>query len=137
VSRLWSPEDLAAARALQACGAPLGHAAQALDRITSEVDLALWQLLGRTPAKAAAVLAGEPETTDAQELSLLAQRVRAWLSFDSATARTLASELGVTIPDTLAALRSLAAAGLVDAHEGPPPQSDVLGFRWFVVGRPQ
>ena len=137
MARPWTADELTSARSLAARGAPLQHAAFILDRRKCELDIAAWQLLGRAADRAAAVLNGEPETVEPHELALLQQRVRAWLSFATGTAREISADLGVTEPDVLRALRALAENNQVDAHEGPPPQSDARGYRWFALGRSQ
>lgn len=50
-----------AARVLMMAQAPLGHIAFALDRTKSDVDQALWALVGRTPGQALIVLRGGHE----------------------------------------------------------------------------
>ncbi|MEW5687203.1 MAG: hypothetical protein AB1942_19995 [Pseudomonadota bacterium] len=56
VGRPWTLEGLLAARVLAAANAPLAHIGEALDRLSGEVDRALWMLVGRTPEQALALL---------------------------------------------------------------------------------
>jgi hypothetical protein len=54
--RPWNIEGLAAVHLLAACGASLSAIADATNRFSSEIDRALWTLLGRSPADALAIL---------------------------------------------------------------------------------
>ena len=122
-------EGLAAARILAAAGSPLGHIGFALERTSKDVDLALWALVGRTPAEALGVLNGW--TPDGPALR---EQLVGLLSREPAETSQLACRLGWARRDVLAELRLMAEEGLVDAHEPPEPCGDEA-LRWFLVRR--
>ena len=66
MSRVWTLEGLMAARVLAAAQAPLARIGFALERSATDVDLALWALVGRTPEEALDRLNGRPETVGAR-----------------------------------------------------------------------
>lgn len=59
MNRPWTREGLAALYALSVAGSTLGQIAEALGRMKSDCDQALWVMLGRAPDEALAVLGGE------------------------------------------------------------------------------
>jgi len=54
--RPWTLEGLMAARVLAAANAPLTAIAEVTDRLSHDVDQALWALVGRAPEQALARL---------------------------------------------------------------------------------
>jgi len=65
MNRDWTLAGLAAVYALSAASVSLADIAEAVGRRRSEVDLALWYLLGRTPEQALVLLAHAPKAASA------------------------------------------------------------------------
>lgn len=72
MSRPWTLTGLAAVYALAQSGAELGEIAEAVGRLSGEVDLALWVLIGRTPPEAVERLNSRPAPSS-QLASFLAE----------------------------------------------------------------
>jgi hypothetical protein len=124
MTRPWSEISLAFAYTGAAANVPLGAIAEALNRSPSEVDLALWAMVGRSPAQALARLGGRPGDLRAQLLR--------WLSGSSAELGELARLTGAHPDHVEAELRDLALEGLADAV-APPQPAGREAMRWFLT----
>lgn len=60
MTRPWTLEGLAAVHVLARAGTDLDVIADAVGRFRTDVDLALWALVGRSPGQALARLQGRP-----------------------------------------------------------------------------